>query len=125
MIRAVLLLLLVVSAATLLGLAVAEHSGYVLALPQIPRPDKKTKAAANANADGEASADDTQTDTPAWRDSLSTPKLEAEERLITLECQQAARWGRDTQAFATPHQASSASIAATAAGIFVASAPPP
>lgn len=70
----------------------AEHSGYVLALPQIPRPDKKTKAAANANADGEASADDTQTDTPAWRDSLSTPKLEAEERLITLECQQAARW---------------------------------
>ena len=30
MIRAVLLLLLVVSAATLLGLAVAEHSGYVL-----------------------------------------------------------------------------------------------
>lgn len=77
----------------------AEHSGHVLALPQIPRPDKKTKTAANANVNANADTDtSTDADTPAdetaqpWRDSLTTPKVEAEERLITLECQQAARW---------------------------------
>ena len=53
-------------------------SGHIGALPLVPRPDKNA-----AGADGGE---------PAWRDSLTTPRLEAEETLRTLECRQAARW---------------------------------
>ena len=51
--------------------------GDVLALPAIERPDKDASAGA---------------DPLAWRDSLTTPRLEVEETLRTLECRQAAHW---------------------------------
>ena len=56
-------------------------TGEVLALPLIPRPDK---AAAGAEED--------EDDAPAWRDSLTTPRVTLEEKLNMLEARQAARW---------------------------------
>ena len=55
----------------------ASAIGAIGALPLVPRPDKAAPAAG---------------DEPPWRDSLSTPRLEPEETLRTLECRQAARW---------------------------------
>jgi len=52
-------------------------SGSVLALPQVPREARATAA---------------RGDTGAWRDSLTTPRELPEEKLITLECRQAAAW---------------------------------
>ena len=54
----------------------SRHAGAVLALPPIPRP---TKEAA-------------QDEALAWRDSLTVPRELPEERLVTLECRQAAAW---------------------------------
>lgn len=54
----------------------SRHAGAVLALPPIPRP---TKEAAQEEA-------------LAWRDSLTVPRELPEERLVTLECRQAAAW---------------------------------
>ncbi|WP_284144046.1 UvrD-helicase domain-containing protein [Ottowia testudinis] len=54
----------------------AAH-GHIGALPLIPRPERAT-------ADGG--------DEPAWRDSLTTPRVLIEDSLRTLECRQAARW---------------------------------
>lgn len=51
-------------------------AGAVLALPPIPRPDKAAEAA----------------DAWAWRDSLTVPRELPEERLVALECRQAAAW---------------------------------
>jgi ATP-dependent helicase/nuclease subunit A len=51
-------------------------AGAVLALPPIPR--------------GEREADQAQE--LAWRDSLTVPRELPEERLVTLECRQAAAW---------------------------------
>ncbi|HMT57492.1 MAG TPA: 3'-5' exonuclease, partial [Ottowia sp.] len=56
----------------------ASAIGAIGALPLVPRPDKAAAPAAG--------------DEPPWRDSLSTPRLEPEETLRTLECRQAARW---------------------------------
>ncbi|MCA0311406.1 MAG: UvrD-helicase domain-containing protein [Proteobacteria bacterium] len=56
----------------------SSASGAIGALPLVPRPDKAAAPAAG--------------DEPPWRDSLSTPRLESEETLRTLECRQAARW---------------------------------
>lgn len=52
------------------------HAGAVLALPPIPRPAR------------EAAVDDAL----VWRDSLTVPRELPEERLVTLECRQAAAW---------------------------------
>ena len=54
----------------------SSHPGAVLALPPIPRPTQ------------EAAADEGL----AWRDSLTIPRLLPEEKLVTLECRQAAAW---------------------------------
>lgn len=54
----------------------SQAPGQVLALPPIPR-------------DGAAEA---QQATPQWRDSLSTPRFEAEENRKALECAQVAHW---------------------------------
>ncbi|MBP7453317.1 MAG: UvrD-helicase domain-containing protein [Ottowia sp.] len=55
--------------------------GAVDALPLIPRPDK-------ASADDDADDDGA----PAWRDSLTTPRVALEEKLNMLEARQAAQW---------------------------------
>jgi ATP-dependent helicase/nuclease subunit A len=54
----------------------SSHAGAVLALPPIPRPTP------------EAVADEGL----AWRDSLTVPRVLPEEKLVTLECRQAAAW---------------------------------
>ena len=51
--------------------------GHIGALPLIPRPDRA------ATDEG---------DEPAWRDSLTTPRVVLEDSLCTLESRQAARW---------------------------------
>ncbi|MEY2860126.1 MAG: hypothetical protein RL392_584 [Pseudomonadota bacterium] len=56
--------------------------GQVFKLPRLLREDK-------SNADTEVDADDTAL---AWRDSLTTPRFEAEETRKVLECRQAAHW---------------------------------
>ena len=54
----------------------STEPGAVLALPPVPRPGKADDA-------GEGFA---------WRDSLTVPRELPEERLVTLECRQAAAW---------------------------------
>lgn len=54
----------------------SRDAGSVLALPAITRPDEKAVAAEEL----------------AWRDSLTVPRELPEERLVTLECRQAAAW---------------------------------
>jgi ATP-dependent helicase/nuclease subunit A len=54
----------------------SRKEGAVLALPPVPRPGKDAEAA----------------DALAWRDSLTVPRELPEERLVTLECRQAAAW---------------------------------
>lgn len=54
----------------------SARAGAVLALPPIPRPTQEAAAA----------------DGLAWRDSLTVPRLLPEEKLVTLECRQAAAW---------------------------------
>lgn len=54
----------------------ASEDGAVLALPPIPRPE--------ATAPEDAGM--------AWRDSLTVPRELPEERLVSLECRQAAAW---------------------------------
>jgi ATP-dependent helicase/nuclease subunit A len=56
----------------------SRGAGRLLQLPPIGR-EAAPAAPATAPAD-------------AWRDSLSTPRELPEERLVTLECRQAARW---------------------------------
>jgi ATP-dependent helicase/nuclease subunit A len=56
----------------------SDEAGGVACLPQIPREPRAARG-----------------DSPvelAWRDSLSVPRETAEERLVTLECRQAAGW---------------------------------
>ena len=57
----------------------SQAAGQVLALPPIPRDSRDSRA-----ADAQA--------TPAWRDSLHSPRYEAEENRKVLECAQAASW---------------------------------
>ena len=52
----------------------SSEAGAVLALPPVPRPEEQA----------------TQEEAPAWRDSLTVPRELPEERLVTLECRQAA-----------------------------------
>lgn len=54
----------------------SSHAGGVFALPPIPRPAQEAAAQRDA----------------AWRDSLTVPRELPEERLVTLECRQAAAW---------------------------------
>lgn len=54
----------------------SREDGAVLALPPIPRPTKEAAAA----------------EAFSWRDSLTVPRELPEERLVTLECRQAAAW---------------------------------
>ncbi len=56
----------------------SEEAGAVLALPQIPRPERQDAGEDEGDA--------------GWRDSLTVPRVTPEERLHTLECRQAARW---------------------------------
>ncbi len=56
----------------------AEDAGEVVALPPVPRPARDEAAPAEAG--------------PAWRDSLTEPREEPEEKLLALECRQAAAW---------------------------------
>ena len=54
--------------------------GTVGRLPRIERP-------------GKAQADEVDADSgPVWRDSLTTPRVLPEERLLQIECRQAAQW---------------------------------
>ncbi|MEP6792382.1 MAG: 3'-5' exonuclease, partial [Ramlibacter sp.] len=57
----------------------SREAGRVLALPQIARMQKVA-----VEAGGE--------DEMAWRDSLTVPREVPEEKLVTLECRQAAAW---------------------------------
>src|SRR5690606_37594631 len=52
----------------------SAEAGAVLALPPVPRPAEQAA----------------QQEAPAWRDSLTVPRELPEERLVTLECRQAA-----------------------------------
>jgi ATP-dependent helicase/nuclease subunit A len=52
--------------------------GHVRRLPLIPRPDRRKATPRAPN--------------PPWRDSLTTPRVAAEDSLRTLESRQAARW---------------------------------
>ncbi|SCK57153.1 ATP-dependent helicase/nuclease subunit A [Variovorax sp. HW608] len=56
-------------------------AGRILKLPLIGR-----------DAIASASPDEAADIAPAWRDSLTTPRLLPEEKLLQKECQQAARW---------------------------------
>jgi len=58
----------------------SKSKGAVLSLPAV------------ATDAGKGSADPAATDTPYWRDSLSTPRETPEETRRTLECRQAAAW---------------------------------
>ncbi|MDO8772868.1 MAG: UvrD-helicase domain-containing protein [Burkholderiaceae bacterium] len=60
----------------------AKDAGTVQRLPQIGR-DAVAKLTHQAATDGAV---------PAWRDSLTTPRVIFEEKLITLECRQAAQF---------------------------------
>ncbi|MDH5709458.1 MAG: UvrD-helicase domain-containing protein, partial [Hylemonella sp.] len=55
----------------------SQENGAVLALPQWPRPESQARGSAAAEA---------------WRDSLTVPRVSAEETLRTRECRQAASW---------------------------------
>ena len=55
-------------------------AGAVTRLPRIERPDKAARSDVGAEP------------APAWRDSLTTPRVLPEERLLQLESRQAARW---------------------------------
>ena len=55
----------------------SQAPGHIELLPQIPRPAKGK----DADAEG-----------PIWRDSLTTPRVELEDSLRSLECRQAAQW---------------------------------
>lgn len=59
----------------------SQDPGRLLRLPAI-----------TADAADEGAAADTAADTPAWRDSLTQPRHEAEETLRMRECAQAAQW---------------------------------
>ncbi|MBC5783358.1 UvrD-helicase domain-containing protein [Ramlibacter sp. USB13] len=52
------------------------HGGAVLALPPVPRPERAAQ----------------EEEGLAWRDSLTVPRELPEERLVALECRQAAAW---------------------------------
>ena len=58
----------------------ARQSGEVASLPQIGRPDAQR---ADSDPDGGAIE---------WRDSLTAPRELPEEKLVSLECRQAAAW---------------------------------
>ncbi|HZY18237.1 MAG TPA: UvrD-helicase domain-containing protein [Ramlibacter sp.] len=58
----------------------SSDDGRLLRLPSIPRPSE-------ARQEGGAGQDAVD-----WRDSLLIPRELPEERLVTLECRQAARW---------------------------------
>src|SRR5213075_2329887 len=63
--------------------------GRVLAMPQIPRAPR----AAKADVDAEL----------LWRDSLTVPRELPEEKLLQLECRQAAAWVASQVAAGTPY----------------------
>jgi len=65
----------------------SRAAGVVHSLPQIAR---KGAAAAELAQDG-ASEQAMAGDIPPWRDSLTTPRMLPEERLLQKECEQAAR----------------------------------
>lgn len=54
----------------------SRKDGEVLALPPVPRPTRE----------------EAERDAFAWRDSLTVPRELPEERLVALECRQAAAW---------------------------------
>lgn len=54
----------------------STQAGAVLALPPVPRPTREAEIA----------------DATTWRDSLTVPRELPEERLVALECRQAAAW---------------------------------
>ena len=60
----------------------SREAGMVAALPQIARE-------ARGRADDDAAGDEA---TLAWRDSLTAPRELPEEKLVALECRQAAAW---------------------------------
>ena len=61
----------------------ATTAGVLLRLPVIERPSA---------AAGDGGADDASAGRDGWRDSLTEPRELPEERLVALECRQAARW---------------------------------
>jgi ATP-dependent helicase/nuclease subunit A len=70
----------------------SNEAGAVLALPAIARPPRAPRKGASDDA-GEDDDGDTSEDGEApWRDSLVTPRELPQERLMALECRQAARW---------------------------------
>ena len=65
----------------------SDEAGELLRLPPVARPE----------SEGADEAEDL-----AWRDSLSEPRTTMEERLVALECRQAARWVAARIAAGTP-----------------------
>ncbi len=68
----------------------SNEAGAVGRLPQIPR-DMDPARAEPVEVSAGPSTSSGRTDV-AWRDSLTTPRELAEEKLVTLECRQAAAW---------------------------------
>ncbi|MFZ3219092.1 MAG: UvrD-helicase domain-containing protein, partial [Rhodoferax sp.] len=61
----------------------SQEAGHIFTLPRIARV---------AADDGVDATGESAEGAPGWRDSLTTPRLVAEETRKTLECRQAARW---------------------------------
>jgi ATP-dependent helicase/nuclease subunit A len=61
----------------------SQEAGSILKLPRVARATEDDVVTVAPIADGPAGG---------WRDSLTTPRLIAEETRKTLECRQAARW---------------------------------
>ena len=73
----------------------SQASGLLLRLPIIARADPQPQAAAQAGAVAPAPGEVVQPGAgthPDWRDSLRSPRDDAEEGRKLLECRQAARW---------------------------------
>ena len=69
----------------------SHEDGAVGRLPQIRREEVQTVRAEPVEALAGPSTGSGRTDF-SWRDSLTTPRELAEEKLVTLECRQAAAW---------------------------------
>ena len=74
----------------------SEAIGTVNSLPRIAREAVKSKSTAREAADDEPLA---------WRDSLTVPREVQEEKLVSLECRQAAAWIANAIAAGTPANA--------------------
>ncbi len=70
----------------------SHEAGGVARLPQIPREDLSPVRPEPVEGQAWASTSSARTEAGGWRDSLTVPRELAEEKLVTLECRQAAAW---------------------------------